>query len=313
MKQTHANKHQVLIGSSRSFQQLRDTILSIASTSVDVFIRGETGSGKDLVAREIHRISDRRDEPFIKINCTAIPDGLLETELFGYEEGAFTGTVKKKPGKFELADGGTLFLDEVGDLQLGLQAKLLQVLEEKQFYRVGGNLLVSVDVRVITATNKDLEKDVRTGRFRKDLFYRLNVIPLYVPSLRERREDILPLVTSFLEDLNKQYGKAFDTITSEVLDIFSRYDFPGNVRELKHDIERIVATTSQDSTRIEAHHLSHKFKPKQYSLKEFLQETEKKFIADVLEEQQGNISATARVLQVDVSNLHKKLKKFCLI
>jgi len=301
------------VGTSPAFEQLLDTLQTIAPTAAEVLIKGETGTGKELVAREIHRLSPRRDKPFIKINCAALPRDLLEAELFGYEKGAFTGAIKTRRGKFELAHKGTLFLDEVGDLPLELQAKILHFLQEKRFYRLGGQREIKVDVRIIAATHKKLELAISKGLFREDLFYRLNVIPITIPPLRKRHEDIHFLASYFLHEINQKYGKSFRDVSPKALEVLSQHDFPGNVRELKHEIERIVATDASDSSRIEVHHLSKKFKSMQLSLKEFLKEQEIHYITDALKQNKGNLRATSRTLQVEFSHFYRKLKKLDLI
>ncbi len=234
-----------LVGKSKQILEIVDMIKSVAPTPATVLLTGESGVGKEVFAKAIHYTSPRADKPFIKINCAAIPEDLLESELFGYEKGAFTGAHTSKKGKFELANGGTIFLDEIGDMPLLLQSKLLRVLQEKEVERLGGSKPIKVDVRIIAATNKDLEKMVYEGTFREDLYYRLNVISIHIPPLRERREDIPPLVYYFLEKFNKQYGKNLK-ISEKLMDIFLRYDWPGNVRQLQNTIERMVILAKGD-------------------------------------------------------------------
>lgn len=233
-------KFKNLIGDSDNMQQVFRFIEKIAPTNSTVLIRGESGTGKELVARAIHYNSDRRNEPMVPVNCGAIPEDLLESELFGYEKGAFTGALKTRIGRFELADGGTIFLDEIGDMSPALQVKILRVLQEHEFERVGAVKSIKVDIRVIAATHKDLEKAVTQGTFREDLYYRLNVIPITLPPLRERRSDIALLINHFLEKFNKGKRKSIDGVSPEVLTCFMRYHWPGNVRELENSIERLI-------------------------------------------------------------------------
>lgn len=230
-----------LIGRSAAISTLKETVLKIASSRSTVLIRGESGTGKELLARVIHSVSDRKDKPFVAVNCAAIPDTLLESELFGYEEGAFTGARRGgKPGKFEIADGGTLFLDEVGDMSLHLQAKLLRVIQERQVERLGSTRARRCDVRIIAATNQDLEAKMKNGEFREDLYFRLNVIPIYIPPLRERPEDIEPLVRHFVDKYSRILGKPIADVEAEALELLKRYPWPGNVRELENAIEYAV-------------------------------------------------------------------------
>ena len=232
-----------LTGCSISIMELKEAIGIIAPTNAWVLIMGENGTGKELVARSLHRLSRRNGKPFIEVNCAAIPEDLIESELFGHEKGAFTGATQKKRGKFDLAHEGTIFLDEVADMSLKAQAKILRILQEKKFERVGGTKMIHVDVRVIAATNKDLEKEMEEGRFRQDLYYRLNVIPLQIAPLRERREDIPPLVDRFIKDFAAKEGEDPKTIAEDALDLLMEHDWPGNVRELKNIVERLVIMT----------------------------------------------------------------------
>jgi len=229
-----------LIVASHAMQDLLRLAAQVAKTDATVLVLGESGTGKDLLARAIHEESNRKAGPFVKVDCAALPEALLESELFGYEKGAFTDAVTRKPGRLELAQGGTLFLDEVGEMSLPLQAKLLRTLEERAFERVGGTTTVTVDARFIAATNRNLEEALREGRFREDLYFRLNVFPLSVPPLRRRREDISPLAKVFLARYAKKYGKAVADLSPEALGLLRRYPWPGNIRELEHAIERAV-------------------------------------------------------------------------
>ncbi|MDA8105014.1 MAG: nif-specific transcriptional activator NifA [Nitrospiraceae bacterium] len=233
-----------IIGQSDGMQEVFEAVHRVAPSRANVLLRGESGTGKELVAKAIHFMSPRAREPFIKFNCASIPEGLLESELFGHEKGAFTGAMTMRKGRFELADKGTIFLDEVGDLPVTLQPKILRVLQEKEFERVGGEKTIKVDVRLIAATSRDLEELVSSGRFREDLYYRLNVVPLYLPPLRERKVDIPVLVDYFLAKYNEENAKSLK-ITPEVLDALTGYDWPGNVRELENTIERLVVMSAK--------------------------------------------------------------------
>ncbi|HHW19291.1 MAG TPA: sigma 54-interacting transcriptional regulator, partial [Firmicutes bacterium] len=242
-----------LIGKSRSIAELKEIALKVAKSPSTVLIRGESGTGKELLARAIHSASDRKDKPFVAVNCAAIPDGLLESELFGYEEGAFTGAKKGgKPGKFEIADGGTLFLDEIGDMSLHLQSKLLRVLQERQVERLGSNKPRRCDVRIIAATNQDLERKMQNGEFRDDLYFRLSVIPIYIPPLRERPEDVEPLVRHFVRKYAKIMGKKIDDVEPSALDLLKSYSWPGNVRELENAIEYAVNFEIKETLTVES-------------------------------------------------------------
>jgi DNA-binding NtrC family response regulator len=229
----------VLISTSPAMRRARALVERIADTDVPVLLLGESGTGKEVIAREIHARSQRRGKPFIKVNCAALPGELLESELFGHERGAFTGATAEKPGKFELADQGTIFLDEIGEMAIRLQAKLLQVLQDEEFFRVGGKKSVRVDSRVVVATNRDLEKEIALGNFREDLYYRLNVVAIRLPPLRERREDVVPLTDHFLKKYGRHYISGVSELPREVLQAFADYDWPGNVRELENMVRRL--------------------------------------------------------------------------
>ena len=236
---TDIDPHRI-VGASNRTAEIQEIIRKVSPTMTTVLITGETGTGKELIARAIHRNSARSEQPFIKINCAAIAENLVESELFGYEKGAFTGAVTTKPGRFELAHQGTLFLDEVGEIPREMQVKLLQAIQDQSFERVGGLKTISVDVRLIAATNLNLLQEVKEGKFREDLFYRLNVFPIHVPALRERIEDIFPLTDYFLEKFNRKLGRSVQGIDEEVRDRFLAYSWPGNIRELEHLLERMV-------------------------------------------------------------------------
>jgi formate hydrogenlyase transcriptional activator len=237
---SNPRRFEQLIGSSRSLEAVLEQVERVAPTDATVLIQGETGTGKELIARAVHNVSLRCGRPFVRLNCAAIPDTLLESELFGHEKGAFTGAIAQKIGRFEIADKGTLFLDEIGDVPLSLQPKLLRVLQEREFERLGGTRTHQVDVRLVAATNRDLTEMVKRNEFRSDLYYRLNVFPISLPPLRERREDIPALVTHFVEVYGRRMGKMIDHIPPEAMSAFSSHQWPGNIRELQNFIERSV-------------------------------------------------------------------------
>lgn len=302
-----------LIGNSPKMVLLKEQIDMAAQSNSRVLIIGESGSGKELVARLLHENSKSAGKHFIEVNCAAIPQELIESELFGHEKGSFTGAFESKKGKFELADGGTLFLDEVGDMSPSAQSKVLRVIETQEFQRVGGSRNIKVDVRIITATNKDLKEEVRKGTFREDLLYRLNVIPIVVSPLRERREDIPILVEYFLQSFAAEYGKRPKKIAPDALKMLEAYDWPGNIRELRNVIERLVIMTPSDT--ITSKNLVVAEPTRQdylafKTLKEARDAFEKDFLIKRLEENNWNISKTAEILQVERSNLHKKIKAY---
>lgn len=304
-----------LIGESSAIKTLRATVEMAARSQSKVLITGESGSGKELVARLLHSLSSRSSNPFIEVNCAAIPQELIESELFGHEKGSFTGAFERKKGKFELADGGTLFLDEIGDMSLQTQAKVLRVIETQEFQRVGGSTNLKVDVRVIAATNKDLNEEVKRGNFREDLFFRLNVIPISVPPLRDRKEDIPLLVEYFIQSLASEYGQTPKKITDEAIRELQRYDWPGNIRELKNLIERLLIMTPSSVINARDIHLVNKrYEGSDYfiykTLKEAREAFERDFIVRRLEENSWNISRTAEVLNIERSNLHRKIKAY---
>jgi len=230
----------LLLGASRALGEVKRMIERVAPTPATVLITGESGTGKELVAQSLHLQSDRAEQPFVKINCAAIPESLLESELFGHEKGAFTGATRRKPGRFELADGGTLFLDEIGEMPLSAQPKLLRAIQEGRFYRVGGTRTIDVDVRLVAATNRELEQDVREGLFREDLYYRLKVVPIHLPALRERREDVGSLAQFFVERFARRLSRNVQGVDPEALATLRAHDWPGNIRELENVIERAV-------------------------------------------------------------------------
>ena len=322
LRQTLEERYEI-VGESPDIQALRVQIQSAAPSHGRVLIRGESGTGKELIARAIHRQSLRKEKPFVEVNCAAIPDELIESELFGHEKGAFTGATTKRRGKFELADGGTIFLDEVGDMSLKTQAKVLRVLQEQTFERVGGTEIITVDVRVIAASNKPLEEEIQKGNFREDLFYRLNVIPFEIPSLRERREDIPLLANYFLLLFSQEYGKRKKTLSPAAMDLLLQHPWPGNVRELRNVMERMVimvhGDTIQDadvapSLRVRPGVVSEAAAEPEVSwdgpLREARERFERQYILRRLKEAHWNISRTADRMGIERSNLHRKMKAY---
>ncbi|MFO0706189.1 MAG: sigma-54 dependent transcriptional regulator [Nitrospira sp.] len=315
-----------LVGQSPVMQQLRQLIETAGPTNSRVLIGGENGTGKELVARAIHAHSTRADHPFVAVNCAAIPETLIESELFGHEKGSFTGATSMKRGQFEQADGGTLFLDEIGDMSLNTQAKVLRALQEQQFTRVGGAKLMKVDVRVLAASNKDLEKEIAKGNFREDLFYRLNVVPIIVPPLRERREDIPALVRHFMKIHAEEQGLRIKDVTPDAMVVFQQYEWPGNIRELRNLIERLMimvpggvidapqATVSLQGragsqSASAAPQAANPLLTKSYdSLRDARNAFEKDYIGRKLREHHWNISRTAEDLKIERSHLHRKIK-----
>jgi two-component system nitrogen regulation response regulator NtrX len=302
-----------LIGNSPKIIKLKEQIEMASQSNSRVLIMGESGSGKELVARLLHEKSKRAGKPFIEVNCAAIPQELIESELFGHEKGSFTGAFERKKGKFELADEGTLFLDEVGDMSLSAQSKVLRVIETQEFQRVGGSRNIKVDVWIIGATNKDLREEVKKGNFREDLLFRLDVIPIIVPPLRERKEDIPALVDYFLDYFASEYRQKLKKITPEAINILKGYDWPGNIRELRNVIERLVIMTPSDIITAKNLVIGEQTKEDYFSfttLREARDAFEKNFITKKLEENNWNISKTAEILQIERSHLHKKIKAY---
>jgi two-component system nitrogen regulation response regulator NtrX len=310
-----------ILGESEGMKRVMGIIDQSAASDSRILISGANGTGKELVAREIHRRSRRAQRPFVEVNCAAIPDTLIESELFGHEKGAFTGAVSRRRGKFEVADGGTLFLDEIADMSLSAQAKVLRAIQEMRFERIGGESTVSVDVRVIAATNKDIQHEIRSGAFREDLYFRLAVIPITVPSLSERPEDVPPLVNYFLEKFKQTPEEEPKKISDEGMALLKQYEWPGNVRELKNFVERI--TIMSDDERIGPDVIQHYLGEFQGSeetedfgefLKMGLNEAkdtfERRYIVKKLSEHSYNISRTAEALGIYPSNLHGKIRKF---
>ena len=311
-------KHSIT-GNSAPIKSLKKQIAVAAPTNAWILITGENGTGKELVARTIHHLSDRAENPLIDVNCAAIPEELIESELFGHEKGAFTGATTKKRGKFEVADKGTIFLDEIGDMSLKTQAKILRILQEQKFERVGGSRALSVDVRVLAASNKDLVKEIENGTFREDLYYRLNVIPIAVPPLRNRVEDIPLLVETFLKEFAEDGDYHQKRISKKALAILKGYPWPGNVRELKNLVERLAIMTQSDV--IESKDIPLSYKTMRAAgedmsflslgtLKEARKSFEKTFITNKLSENDWNISQTADAMGIERSHLYKKMKAF---
>ncbi len=307
-------QHNRLVGNSNLLQRMLNKVEQVAPTDITVLIQGETGTGKELVARAVHELSDRKQKPLVKINCAALPAELIESELFGHEKGAFTGATQRRVGKFELAHQSTIFLDEVGELPLALQAKLLRVIQEKEVERLGGNQTLRLDVRVIVATNRRLEEEVAQGRFRSDLYYRINVFPVDVPPLRDRSEDIPLLATHFLEKTVKKVGRSVTGIDRGALRMLSTYHWPGNIRELEHIIERAVITATPPTLTEADLHLS--TSPPAVGTAVFVPTTyanaERKLILDTLRLCQGRIrgkGGAAELLDLPPSTLESRMKR----
>jgi two-component system nitrogen regulation response regulator NtrX len=321
LKEKERHRYRIT-GNSKAIKQLREQIKVVAPTNAWVLITGENGTGKELVAHTIHGQSKRSNKPMVEVNCAAIPEELIESELFGHEKGAFTGATTMKKGKFDLAHEGTLFLDEISDMSLKAQSKTLRILQEQKFERVGGAKTIHVDVRVIAATNKDLETEIEKGNFRDDLYFRLNVIPITVPALRERVEDIPELVNEFLSDISLRTNLELKEFSQKAIDLLKKYHWPGNVRELKNLVERLVIMIPEKV--IQDKNIPPPFNQgpdvKQTpesslmadSFKDAKIEFEKAFIARKLREFNGNISQTAEAIGIERSNLHKKIKAYGL-
>jgi len=325
MEEAPAGIFNNLVSHSPQMLKIFNLIKQVGATKTNVLISGESGTGKELVARAIHQISPRNGKPFVTINCSAIPENLMESELFGYVKGAFTGAVTNKKGLFETAHGGTVFLDEIGDLSPLLQVKLLRVIQEREFIPVGDTQTVSVDVRLISATNKDLEQEIIQGRFREDFFYRLNVVHIHLPPLRERREDIPLLAQYFLEKYSRELGKDIRSISSYALDVLMKYNFPGNVRELENIIERSVALENSNIVLPDSLVLSeHKREGRKTELPSFhltsagmdlekeLSELEKELLQQSLQLSNGVIKKAAELLNLSFRSMRWKIKKYGL-
>lgn len=321
LRETIESRYEI-VGKSFAIRSLIEKVERVAPTPARVLISGENGTGKELVARAVHRLSARAASPFVEVNCAAIPSELIESELFGHMKGSFTGAIADRAGKFEQANGGTLFLDEVGDMSLSAQAKVLRVLEDGVVTRIGGSKPVAVDVRVIAATNKNLESEIHENHFREDLYYRLNVVPVSVPPLRERREDIPLLVAHFTAVLTKQQGMAARTFTPDAIERLATYDWPGNVRELRNTVERILILASNprvpvaDVERLVGQRAAEGSTfgslLESRTFEEFKDAAERAFLLAKLREHDWNVSETARLLDMPRSNLYKKIERYGL-
>ncbi|MCX7920204.1 MAG: sigma-54 dependent transcriptional regulator [bacterium] len=307
-----------IIANSKEMHEIIETIKQIAPTRANVLITGESGTGKELIANAIHYHSNRAWAPLVKLHCAALAEGVLESELFGHEKGAFTGAIRSRKGMFELADTGTLFLDEVSEIPLSTQVKLLRVIEEQEFMRVGGTKSISVDVRIIAATNKDLKQAVAEGKFREDLFFRLNVVSIFFPPLRNRKDDIPPLIKRFLEEIAKENNRVTPHITPEAMNALVRYEWPGNVRELRNVIESIVVTLRGDTIKLTdiPPHISKLPVSTGYSAELpvglSLEEIEKEMISRTLKSVNGNKTKAAAILKIGLRTLHRKIKQYGL-
>jgi two-component system NtrC family response regulator len=320
LKQQIQDKHKLtnIISQSTKMEETLSIASRVSGSKATVLITGDNGTGKEVLARAIHFASPRKDKPFIAVNVPAFSENLVESELFGYEKGAFTGADKMKKGRFEITDGGTLFLDEIGDMSPNLQVKLLRTLQENTIERVGGTESIQIDVRILAATNQDLEKKIADGTFREDLFYRLNIVRIHLPSLKERREDILPLIEHFLHKFGKENGRENIEISKEGTDSLLKYDYPGNVRELENIIERAVVLCRSDVITVNDLSLSVKgFKrendlpqPGRGTLVEQVEALEKKLIYDALKEMNGNQTKAGKLLGLTERNLRYKMKKY---
>jgi Nif-specific regulatory protein len=306
-----------IIGTSGPVRQMYEQMAQVANTNTTVLIRGESGTGKELIAHAIHYNSPRANKPFVKVSCAALPDTLIESELFGYEKGAFTGADTRKKGRFELAEGGTLFLDEIGDINLATQVKLLRVLQEREFERLGSTETIKVNVRLLAATNKDMEKAIAAGTFREDLYYRLNVFTIFVPPLRERKADLLLLVDHILEKLSREHRKSIKRISTPAIDMLMSYHWPGNVRELENTLERAVLMC--DGQVIHGHHLPPSLQTAEasgtvtrVSLSDAVAGFEKDLIQDALKTTRGNRAKAARLLDTTERVLNYKVRKYAI-
>jgi DNA-binding NtrC family response regulator len=317
-EELYSNQNE-LIGNSTIFNNLIKMVNQIASNQSSILIEGESGTGKELIAQLIHKKSDRANKPFIKVNCAALNDNLLESELFGHEKGAFTGAVKSKKGRFELANGGTIFLDEIGEVSQAMQTKLLRVIQEREFERVGGVATIKVNVRIISATNKKLVEEIANNNFREDLYYRLNVIPISVPSLRERKEDIPLLVNYFLKKSSKNNKMAIKSVSDNGMKVLLEYAWPGNIRELENLVERLSVISDENEISDELilfqlnpkHHIKGDFN--NLSLEDALYAFEKKMIVNAMEKANGVKNQAAKLLKINTSSLYYKLEKFDLL
>ncbi|MBI3986194.1 MAG: sigma 54-interacting transcriptional regulator, partial [Lentisphaerae bacterium] len=311
-----------IVGNCSSMRAMYDQIAQVADSQATVLIRGESGTGKELVARAIHFGSARKNSPFISVNCAALPENLIESELFGHEKGSFTGATQQRRGRFELANGGTLLLDEIGDISPAVQVRLLRVIQEREFERVGGDRTIKVNVRLVAATGKDIEKAIREGRFREDLYYRLNVFPIHLPPLRERRSDIILLADHFLQKYNEVYHKNIKRISTPAINMMMAYHWPGNVRELENGIERAVLTSTDDvihgyslppslQTSEETHTA---ILPEEGAdLKTLIRSYEREVIVDALKKFRGNVAAAARHLHTTQRIIHYRIAHLAIV
>lgn len=311
-KLEQADNFKDIIGQSTGIKKVLADVSRIARSDATVLIRGESGTGKEVVAHAIHQASPRANRPFLAVNCTSLPETLLESELFGHERGAFTGASVRHLGRFELADHGTIFLDEIGDITLPIQAKLLRVLETKTFQRLGGEKDIKVDIRILTATNRNLEAKVKEGSFREDLFYRLNVIPIFIPPLRERRDDILPLVEFFIEKYNRKNNKLVRGVTPQAKDLLLRHSWPGNVRELENLIERAIVLSSSDVIDVSDIDPFVKSHPDKEQVLDSLtlEELEKRAIMEALKRTNGGLIEASELLGIHRNTLRLKIQKY---
>ncbi|MCG3110948.1 MAG: sigma 54-interacting transcriptional regulator [Candidatus Manganitrophus sp. SB1] len=316
-KQSRPSGLRSLVGKSKKLLEMLDLVASASGSTATVLLEGESGTGKELIARAIHQMGPRREKPFIAVNCASLPDELLESELFGHMKGAFTTAIYDRPGRFELADHGTLFLDEIGDMSPTAQAKVLRVLQEHEFERVGGTKTIQVDVRIIAATNKDLTEEVRAGKFREDLYYRIRVFPIRVPPLRERKDDIFPLIKHFMAKFSRETGKQISNISPEALEYLLSYDYPGNVRELENMIEHAFVTSPGPTLSIE--HLPKPVAPLSKQAKQAplssrkegtLADQEKTLMLKALEKTDWNQAKAAEELGISRSTLWRRLKEY---
>ncbi len=318
-----------IIGVSGQMKQVYKSMEKVIDNNVSILVRGESGTGKELVARSIHFNGPRRNGPFVDINCAAIPETLLESELFGYEKGVFTGALARRIGLFEQASEGTIFLDEIGDLTLNMQVKLLRVLQEKAIQRIGGNKKIKIDIRIIAATHRNLEEEVKRNNFREDLYYRLNIFPIFLPPLRERKEDVVLLMLHFLEKYSREFNKKVKKVAPEVVEMLKTYPWPGNIRELENSIERAVVMASGDTLKLEHFPVESKYvgalsaesgKPPSMTTGGAedqqkmisMDEMEKNIIAQTLKVTNGNITQAAKTLKVSRDTLYRKIKRYQL-
>jgi transcriptional regulator with GAF, ATPase, and Fis domain len=311
-----------IIAESKVMQHILSTVRVVSNSPVNVLLHGESGTGKEVIARMIHKCSDRRDRPFVSVNCASIPENLMESEFFGYEKGAFTGAVSNRKGRFEEADGGTLFMDEIRDMPLIMQPKFLRVIQEGEGYRLGSNKKLSYDLRIISATNRDLRKEVADGLFREDLFYRIFSVDIYIPPLRERREDIIPLAMLFLHNVGKRFKKKVAGFSPEILNFFQEYSWPGNVRQLLHEVERLIALTPEGE-KVSLMHCSQELQGfgQSYAITELrsnadlslpqkVKELEVNCIEDALRKTERNKRQASKLLGITRQGLDKKMKRY---